>query len=145
MQYTSELKRLVLPEYGRNVQQMVDHCMTIEDKAERTRCANTIINIMGNLFPHLRDIEDFKHKLWDHLAIMSDFKLNIDYPYEIIKKENLHTVPESLSGFSHKVSSLWENYGRDVEKGGVDARWTRKECIGFHAGESYEKVVLSME
>ncbi len=54
MQYTSELKRLVLPEYGRNVQQMVDHCMTIEDKAERTRCANTIINIMGNLFPHLR-------------------------------------------------------------------------------------------
>ena len=79
MQYTSELKRLVLPEYGRNVQQMVDHCMTIEDKAERTRCANTIINIMGNLFPHLRDIEDFKHKLWDHLAIMSDFKLDIDY------------------------------------------------------------------
>ena len=56
MQYTSELKRLVLPEYGRNVQQMVDHCMTIEDRAERTRCANTIINIMGNLFPHLRDI-----------------------------------------------------------------------------------------
>ena len=52
MQYTSELKRLVLPEYGRNVQQMVDHCMTIEDKAERTRCANTNINIMGNLFPH---------------------------------------------------------------------------------------------
>ena len=83
MQYTSELKRLVLPEYGRNVQQMVDHCMTIEDRAERTRCANTIINIMGNLFPHLRDIEDFKHKLWDHLAIMSDFKLDIDYPYEI--------------------------------------------------------------
>ena len=79
MQYTSELKRLVLPEYGRNVQQMVDHCMTIEDRAERTRCANTIINIMGNLFPHLRDIEDFKHKLWDHLAIMSDFKLDIDY------------------------------------------------------------------
>ena len=77
MQYTSELKRLVLPEYGRNVQQMVDHCMTIEDKAERTRCANTIINIMGNLFPHLRDIEDFKHKLWDHLAIMSDFKLSM--------------------------------------------------------------------
>ena len=145
MQYTSELKRLVLPEYGRNVQQMVDHCMTIEDKAERTRCANTIINIMGNLFPHLRDIEDFKHKLWDHLAIMSDFKLDIDYPYEIIKKENLHARVGSLSGFSHKVSSLWENYGRDVEKGGVDARWTRKECIGFHAGESYEKVVLSME
>ena len=103
MQYTSELKRLVLPEYGRNVQQMVDHCMTIEDRAERTRCANTIINIMGNLFPHLRDIEDFKHKLWDHLAIMSDFKLDIDYPYEIIKKEEktailvTHDLSEAIS------------------------------------------------
>ena len=147
MQYTSELKRLVLPEYGRNVQQMVDHCMTIEDKAERTRCANTIINIMGNLFPHLRDIEDFKHKLWDHLAIMSDFKLDIDYPYEIIKKENLHTVPESVpyQASPIKYRHYGKNYGRDVEKGGVDVRWTRKECIGFHAGESYEKVVLSME
>lgn len=110
MQYTSELKRLVLPEYGRNVQQMVDHCMTIEDKAERTRCANTIINIMGNLFPHLRDIEDFKHKLWDHLAIMSDFKLDIDYPYEIIKKENLHTVPESVP--SHLSNDMWMHRDR---------------------------------
>ena len=62
MQYTSELKRLVLPEYGRNVQQMVDRCMTNEDRADRTCSAFTIINIMGNLFPHLRDIEDFKHK-----------------------------------------------------------------------------------
>ena len=114
MQYTSELKRLVLPEYGRNVQQMVDHCMTIEDKAERTRCANTIINIMGNLFPHLRDIEDFKHKLWDHLAIMSDFKLDIDYPYEIIKKENLHTVPESVPYQASPIK--YRHYGKIMEE-----------------------------
>ena len=114
MQYTSELKRLVLPEYGRNVQQMVDHCMTIEDKAERTRCANTIINIMGNLFPHLRDIEDFKHKLWDHLAIMSDFKLNIDYPYEIIKKENLLTVPESVPYQASPIK--YRHYGKIMEE-----------------------------
>ena len=95
MQYTSELKRLVLPEYGRNVQQMVDHCMTIEDRAERTRCANTIINIMGNLFPHLRDIEDFKHKLWiiwqlcPILSWISIIRMKSS-------KENLHTVPESV-------------------------------------------------
>lgn len=146
MQYTSELKRLVLPEYGRNVQQMVDHCMTIEDKAERTRCANTIINIMGNLFPHLRDIEDFKHKLWDHwqLCPISSW-ISIIRMKSSKRKSSYRARVGSLSGFSHKVSSLWENYGRDVEKGGVDARWTRKECIGFHAGESYEKVVLSME
>ena len=133
MQYTSELKRLVLPEYGRNVQQMVDHCMTIEDKAERTRCANTIINIMGNLFPHLRDIEDFKHKLWDHLAIMSDFKLDIDYPYEIIKKENLHTVPDSvedeqilkdLREYTHGVIDLDAStyHLRDVREPAVQQR-----------------------
>ena len=75
IEYNSQQKKLVLPEYGRNVQQMVDHCLTIEDRKERTRCANTIINIMGNLFPHLRDVDDFKHKLWDHLPIMANLKL----------------------------------------------------------------------
>ena len=83
---------MTLPEYGRNIQNMVDYCVTIQDREERKRCANTIINIMGNMFPHLRDVNDFKHILWDHLAIMADFKLDIDYPYEIIKKENLRLV-----------------------------------------------------
>ena len=94
--YNTQQKKLIMPEYGRNVQQMIDHCVSIEDREERTRCANTIINIMGNLFPHLRDVDDFKHKLWDHLAIMSDFKLDIDYPYEIIRKENLRTKPDRV-------------------------------------------------
>ena len=96
LQYNSQLKKLVLPEYGRNVQQMVDYCLTIPDRQERTRCAYTIIDIMGNLFPHLRDIDDFKHKLWDHLAIMADFKLDIDYPYPVVKRENLVTKPERI-------------------------------------------------
>ena len=69
---------MTLPEYGRNIQNMVDYCVTIQDREERKRCANTIINIMGNMFPHLRDVNDFKHILWDHLAIMADFKLDID-------------------------------------------------------------------
>ena len=60
-----------MPEYGRNIQNMVDYCVTIQDREERKRCANTIINIMGNMFPHLRDVNDFKHILWDHLAIMA--------------------------------------------------------------------------
>ena len=67
---------MTLPEYGRNIQNMVDYCVTIQDREERKRCANTIINIMGNMFPHLRDVNDFKHILWDHLAIMADFKLD---------------------------------------------------------------------
>ena len=90
MKYNTEEKKLVMPEYGRNIQNMVDYCVAIEDREERKRCANTIINIMGNMFPHLRDVNDFKHILWDHLAIMADFKLDIDYPYEIVKKENLY-------------------------------------------------------
>ena len=69
--HTSQQKRMPLPEYGRSIQNMVDYALTIQDRAERQRCANTIINIMGNMFPHLRDVPDFKHKLWDHLAIMS--------------------------------------------------------------------------
>lgn len=88
MKYNTQEKRLALPEYGRNIQNMVDYCVTIKDREERKRCANAIINVMGNMFPHLRDVNDFKHILWDHLAIMSDFKLDIDYPYEIVKRKS---------------------------------------------------------
>lgn len=92
---------------------MVDYCVTIADREERTRCAYSIINTMGNLFPQLRDVEDFKHKLWDHLAIMSDFKLDIDYPCEVIKKENLSTKPDKVE---YSLSPIrYRHYGKDVE------------------------------
>ena len=105
IKYNTAKERLFLPDYGRNIQNMVNHCMTIETREERNKCAHSIINIMGNLFPHLRDISDFKHILWDHLAIMSDFTLEVDYPYDIIKKRiciNVHrgwptTIPISLT------------------------------------------------
>ena len=113
MQYNTQQKRMSLPEYGRSIQNMVDYAVTIPDRAERQRCANTIINIMGNMFPHLRDVPDFKHKLWDHLAIMSDFKLDIDYPYEIIRKDNLSTKPDSVS-YPH-VSMQYRHYGHLLE------------------------------
>lgn len=93
MQYNTQQKRMPLPEYGRSIQNMVDHALTIENRAERQRCANTIINIMGGMFPHLRDVPDFKHKLWDHLAIMSDFKLDIDYPSKSSARTSWTTNP----------------------------------------------------
>ena len=96
MEYYTNKNKLILTEYGRNIQQMVEYAMTIEDREERTKCAHTIINIMGNLFPHLRDVNDFKHKLWDHLAIMSNYKLDIDYPYELVKPEKLDSKPEKI-------------------------------------------------
>ena len=113
MKYNTEGTRLVLPEYGRNIQNMVDYCITIEDREERKRCANTIINIMGNMFPHLRDVNDFKHILWDHLAIMSDFKLDIDYPYEIVKKENLYARPPRIPYNNNRIR--YRHYGKTLE------------------------------
>lgn len=113
-EYNTQMKRLVLPEYGRNVQRMVDYCLTIEDREERTRCAYAIVATMGNLFPHLRDIDEFKHKLWDHLAIMSDFKLDIDYPCEIVRRENLRTRPEPVP---YKLEPIkYRHYGKLVEE-----------------------------
>ena len=126
MQYNTQQKRMPLPEYGRSIQNMVDHALTIEDRAERQRCANTIINIMGNMFPHLRDVPDFKHKLWDHLAIMSDFKLDIDYPYEIIRKDNLNTRPSTKIRYRH--------YGRTLEV-------LIKKAIDFPEGDEKQNLI----
>ena len=113
MEYNTQRKKMELPEYGRSVQNMVDHALTIEDREERQRCANTIINIMGSMFPHLRDVPDFKHKLWDHLAIMSDFKLDIDYPFEIVKPEDLMIKPEKIEYQNGGIR--YRHYGRFLE------------------------------
>ena len=113
MKYNTQQRRLPLPEYGRSVQNMVDHALTIEDRAERQRCANTIVNIMGGMFPHLRDVADFKQKLWDHLAIMADFKLDIDYPVEIVKKESLEIKPQRIPYSQHDIR--FRHYGRFVQ------------------------------
>ena len=112
--YNTQQKRMPLPEYGRSIQNMVDHALTIEDRVERQRCAITIINMMGNMFPQLRDTPDFKHKLWDHLAIMSDFKLDIDYPYEIVRKEKLATKPDPVP-YPH-TRIRYRHYGHIVEE-----------------------------
>ena len=114
MKYNTQKTTLVLPEYGRNIQNMVNHAVAIQDKDERQKCAESIINIMGNLFPYLRDINDFRHKLWDHLAIMSNFKLDIDYPCEIMKKENLYSRPEKIAYKSDRIK--YRYYGRTLEQ-----------------------------
>ena len=111
--YNTQQKRMPLPEYGRSIQNMVDYALTIKDRAERQRCANTIINIMGNMFPQLRDTPDFKHKLWDHLAIMSDFKLDIDYPYEVVRMEKLACKPTPVPYPHSRIR--YRHYGHSVE------------------------------
>lgn len=114
MEYPTLEGKLIMPEYGRSIQQMVNHALTIEDREERTRCVHTIIHIMGNLFPYLRDVNDFKHKLWDHIAIMSDFKLDIDFPYEIVKPENLKVRPEKVPYQNARIK--YTHYGITLER-----------------------------
>lgn len=112
--YNTQLKKIILPEYGRNIQHMVDYCMTIEDRDERNHCAQTIVDTMIIMFPELRNETDYVHKLWDHLAIMSDFKLDIDYPYEILQEEALDTKPEPLH---YQLEAIkYRHYGKIIER-----------------------------
>ena len=110
--YNTSRDRLVLPEYGRNIQKMVNHLKTIEDREERNKAARTVIGVMGNLNPHLRDVSDFKHKLWDHLAIISDFDLDIDFPYEVPERESLISSPNRVPYNQHNIR--YKHYGRSI-------------------------------
>ena len=96
LEYNTERPHLHIPEYGRHFQKMVDHAVSIEDREERNKVAKAIISVMGNLQPHLRDVPDFQHKLWDQLFIMADFKLDVDSPFPITSKEVLQQRPEPL-------------------------------------------------
>ncbi len=97
LEYNTERPKLIIPEYGRHIQKMVDHAISLEDREERNKCAQSIIAVMGNLNPHLRDVSDFQHKLWDQLFIISDFKLDVDSPFEKPSKEELMERPEPLN------------------------------------------------
>ena len=97
MHYNTSRTDLLLPEYGRNIQNMVNHAITISDREERNSAARAIIEVIGNLNPHLRDNPDFRHKLWDHLFIMSDFLLDVDSPYPIPDKETFAGKPDRVA------------------------------------------------
>jgi hypothetical protein len=96
LEYNSEREHLIIPEYGRHIQKMVNYATTRETKEERNKLAKAIISVMGNLQPHLRDVPDFQHKLWDQLFIMSDFKLDADSPFEKPSEEILNLRPDPL-------------------------------------------------
>lgn len=114
MDYNTSRKKLVLPEYGRNIQKMVLHLKTVEDREERNRLAQAVIHIMGNMNPHLRDVGDFKHKLWDHLAIISDFELDVDSPYPKPELEKLYEAPGKLP-YKNAREVKFMHYGRVLE------------------------------
>lgn len=96
LEYNSERPHLIIPEYGRHLQKLIDQAVAVEDEIERNKLAKYIIQVMGSLNPHLRDVPDFQHKLWDQLFIMSDFKLEVNSPYPIPSREVLQMKPEVL-------------------------------------------------
>jgi len=97
LEYNSERQHLIIPEYGRHLQKLIDQATVIEDREERNKVAKYIIQVMGSLNPHLRDVPDFQHKLWDQLFIMSDFKIDVESPYPIPSREVLQLKPDVLN------------------------------------------------
>lgn len=110
MEYNTQRVKLLLPEYGRNVQEMISHAMEIAEKDERNKAARAIIEVMGQLNPHLRDVDDFRHKLWTHLFIMSDFKLDVDSPYEMPQPEILNSKPDVMTYPKSRIK--YGHYGK---------------------------------
>ncbi|WP_322970467.1 DUF4290 domain-containing protein [Faecalibacter sp. LW9] len=146
MEYNTLRSKLIIPEYGRHIQQMVDHCLTIQDEQERNEFAEIIIEVMGELNPHLRDVPDFQHKLWDQLFIMSDFQLDVKSPYPIpTKKDTIDSKPNKVE-YPQSIYK-YRYYGNNIRKMiDVAATWEEGEkreglffAIANHMKKSYLK------
>ncbi|MDR5590106.1 DUF4290 domain-containing protein [Christiangramia sp. SM2212] len=135
LEYNSERSKLIIPEYGRHLQKMVEHTVEIEDDQERNKVANSIIAVMGNMNPHLRDVPDFQHKLWDQLFIISDFKLNVDSPFPKPTREMLAERPEMLE--YPENNPKYRFYGNNIKRM-IDA------AKDYEEGDFKEALVLTI-
>ena len=111
--YNFDRKKMNLPEYGRNIFKMVEFLQTIEDRTLRNQQAQVVIDVMGNINNHLRDTDELKHKLWDHLFIISDFRLDVDSPYPKPDPDVISPQPECLDYPDHRVP--YRHYGKYIE------------------------------
>lgn len=112
-QYNTQLPKVTLPEYGRNVQKLIQYCKTIPDREKRTRYAYTIVDIMADLYPEIAQVVNGKRILWDHLALISNYELDIDYPYPITTKEEMISAPTPLQKAQSPIQ--FRMYGKIVE------------------------------
>ena len=135
IEYNTERPHLIIPEYGRHIQKMVDHAIAIEDADERNKVANSIIAVMGNMNPHLRDVPDFQHKLWDQLFIISDFKLEVESPFGKPSKEEIFGRPDSLE--YPQNFPKYRFYGNNIKRM-IDV------AISWEEGEMKEGLVLTI-
>ena len=133
-EYNTTSERLRLPIYGRSIQKMAEACVVIPDRDERLRCAETIVRKMENFTPMNRDREDFEQVLWDHLFILSDFKLDVDFPYTVISREEYERTLSGHLDYDHRATPKFRHYGRIVE---------RMIAIALELPEGEERLELS--
>ena len=161
MKYNTARDQLILPEYGRNVQKMVDHATTIQNKEERNKCVKTIIDFMGQMNPQLRDLKEFNHKLWDHLFIISKFQLEADSPYPLPEPKKLDERPEKMPYPKNKIKfpfygaalenmiryAVNQNDGRDKEiMTGMIANHMKKSYLLFNKHSvSNDTIILHLK
>jgi len=136
LEYNTEREHLIIPEYGRHIQKMVDQAVAEKDPEKRNKQAKSIISVMGNLNPHLRDVADFQHKLWDQLFIISDFKLDAESPYEKPSVEALRESPASLEYPQNYPK--YRFYGNNLKRM-IDI------AIGWEDGDKKDGLVLTIE
>lgn len=132
LEYNTERTKLIIPEYGRHLHKMIDQALACDNKDERNKMAKAIIGVMGNLNPHLRDVPDFQHKLWDQLFIMSDFELDVDTPYPLPSKEVFSQRPEKLD--YPQNFPKYRFYGNNIKRM-IDV------AIGWEEGEMKKQLV----
>lgn len=135
LEYNTERPKLNIPDYGRHIQKMVDHAISIEDAEERNKMAKGIIAVMGNLNPHLRDVPDFQHMLWDQLFIIADFKLDVESPYEIPTREALAERPAPLD--YPQNFPKYRFYGNNIKRM-IDV------AVSWEDGEKKDGLVLTI-
>lgn len=135
LEYNTERSHLAIPEYGRHIQKMIEQTVAMEKPKKRLKNAESIIAVMGNLNPHLRDVPDFQHKLWDQLYIMSDFKLDIETPYPMPSREDVFKAPEPLD--YPQNFPKYRFYGNNIKRM-ID------KAIEWEDGEKKEALILTI-
>ena len=132
MDYNTDRTQLLMPEYGRNIQQLVEHCKTLQTKEERNEMALAIVEFMGQRNPHLRDEENYKHKLWDHLFILADHNLDVDSPYPVLSADDLITKPRKMDYPS--LDNAYKFYGKSILQ-------LIEKAIALEEGEEKEALI----
>lgn len=145
LEYNTERTRLIIPEYGRHIQKMINQALATEDAVERNKIAKSIIGVMGNMQPHLRDVPDFQHKLWDQLFIMSDFRLDVDSPYPKPSREVLQERPEPLEYPQNfpKYRFYGNNIKRMIDVANGWEEGQKKEALAYAIANHMKKCYLS--